>query len=197
MTRLDTQVIDLSGKFVIPGLINAHAHLFGDGKPTAYASASEAKLKLFVKLMDSRLGKRLLKARMRKNAITALNAGVTTLRTVGDLGYTDIELRDEIHNGKFLGPRLVVSGKGICVTGGHGWLMSHVVDNPWDGRKAVRDILRHGADLIKIFSTGGVMDSKRLGEAGRAQMTVEEISAICDEAHRARYKVDTHSKRTF
>jgi len=199
----DTQIpagareIDLAGKYAVPGLINAHAHLFGDGSPLAVASASESVMKLIFGLMNSRLGKVFLKKRMRRNAQTALNAGVTTIRTVGDFNYADVELRDAFEAGKLLGPRLLVSGKGICVTGGHGWYLSYVVDNPWDGRKAVRSALRHGADHIKILSTGGVMDAKRVGEAGRVQMTVEEIAAVCDEAHRAGYKVATHCESTL
>jgi imidazolonepropionase-like amidohydrolase len=63
-------------------------------------------------------------------------------------------------------------------------------------RKVVRKILRHGADLVKILSAGGVMDSKRLSEACRHQMTVDEIAAVCDEAHRASYKVATHCEST-
>jgi len=189
--------INLSGKYVIPGLINAHCHLFGEGRPRALLSAPESVLMFFVKLMNSRLASGYVKSLMRKNAQTALNAGVTTLRSVGDFNFYDVAVREEIETGKHPGPRLVVSGKGICVTGGHGWFISYVVDNPWDVRKAVRNILRHGADLIKILSTGGVMDSKRLGEAGRAQMTVEEISAACDEAHRAGYKVATHCESTL
>lgn len=191
------KVVDFTGKYVVPGLINAHVHLFGDGKPMALSSASEARLNLIKKLLGSRLGKAYLKARMKRNAQTALNAGVTTMRTAGDFEHLDIKLRDEINAGKCPGPRLVVAGRSICVTGGHGALMAHVVDNPWDGRKAVRDCLRHGSDVIKILSTGGVMDAKRLGEAGRAQMTVDEIAAICDEAHRGGYKVMTHCESTL
>lgn len=193
----DTRVVDLSGRYAIPGLINAHCHLFGDGRPRALIGAPESVLAFFVKVMNSRLGRGYMKSSMRKNAKTALNAGVTTLRTVGDFNYYDVQIRDDIEAGKFLGSRLVVSGKGICVTGGHGWFVSHVADNPWDVRKAVRDILRHRADLVKILSTGGVMDAKRLGEAGRAQMTVDEIAAACDEAHRAGYKVATHCESTL
>jgi imidazolonepropionase-like amidohydrolase len=193
----DFRVIDFGGKFIIPGLINAHCHLFGDGTPRALASAPESILQLFVKIMNSPLGRRYMKSSMRTNAKTALNAGVTTLRTVGDFNYYDVQIRDEIESGMFLGSRLLVSGKGICVTGGHGWFVSYISDNPWEARKAVRKILRHGADLVKILSTGGVMDSKRLGEAGRPQMTVEEIAAACDEAHRAGYKVATHCESTL
>lgn len=191
------RVVDLSGKYVIPGLINAHAHLFGDGKPMAMMSASERMLSLIKRLFASPLGKRLLKARMRRNAQTALNSGVTTIRTAGDFGYLDVAVRDQFLAGKSLGPRLLVAGRSICVTGGHGEMMAHIIDNPWDGRKAVRDCLRKGSDVIKILSTGGVMDAKRLGEAGRAQMTVEEIAAICDEAHRGGYRVMTHCESTL
>jgi imidazolonepropionase-like amidohydrolase len=193
----DCQVINLSGKYVVPGLINAHAHLFGDGKPKAMISASESRLQLIKNLLSSLPGKAFIKSRMKRNAQTALNAGVTTMRTAGDFANLDINLRDAINEGKFPGPRLITAGRSICVTGGHGALMAHVVDNPWDGRKAVRDCLRHGSDVIKILSTGGVMDAKRLGEAGRAQMTMEEISAICDEAHRGGYRVMTHCESTL
>jgi imidazolonepropionase-like amidohydrolase len=191
------RTVDLAGKYVVPGLINAHAHLFGDGKPMAMASASESRQAMMLKLLSTRAGKAFLKSRMKRNAQTALHSGVTTIRTAGDFGHLDIKLRDAFAEGKFPGPRLVAAGRSICVTGGHGALMAHVVDNPWDGRKAVRDCLRHGSDVIKILSTGGVMDSRRLGEAGRAQMTVEEISAICDEAHRGGYKVMTHCESTL
>jgi len=193
----DARVVDLAGKYVLPGLINAHAHLFGDGKPMALASASEGQLALIKKGLNSRIGGAFMVRRMRKNAQTALYSGVTTIRTAGDMGYLDVGIRDEIDAGKVTGPRLVVAGRSICVTGGHGELMAHIIDDPWAGRRAVRDCLRHGSDVIKILSTGGVMDAKRLGEAGRAQMTVEEISAICDEAHRAGYKVMTHCESTL
>jgi imidazolonepropionase-like amidohydrolase len=191
------RVVDLSGKYVIPGLINAHVHLLGDGKPMAILSASDRTKKWLVKLLGIWPAKAFAKSAMRKSAWTALNAGVTTMRCVSDFDYLDVELRKEIEAGKHPGPRLVVSGRSICVTGGHGALVAHVVDNPWDGRKAVRDCLRHGSDLIKILSTGGVMDSTRLGEAGRPQMTEEEIAAVCDEAHRAGYKVAAHCESTL
>ena len=193
----DCVVVNLSGKFVVPGLINAHVHLFGDGKPTALGSASEGMLALMKRFLSTRLGRAYMKRRMKRNAQTALNAGVTTMRTAGDFGHLDIAIRDDVAAGKYPGPRLVAAGRSICVTGGHGAMMAHVIDDPWAGRKAVRDSLRHGSDVIKILSTGGVMDAKRLGEAGRAQMTVEEIAAICDEAHRGSYKVMTHCESTL
>ncbi len=191
----DHQTIDLKGKYVIPGFINVHGHLFGTGAPIGLAGASDKAIGRIVKLMSGPL-RFLVKRRMRNNAQVMLHGGVTTARMAGDINYFDVAVRDEIEAGKFLGARLQVAGKMICVTGGHGAFIAHIADSPWEGRKAARDCLRNGSDVIKILSTGGVMDSRRLGEAGRPQMTVAEIEAVCDEAHRAGYKVMTHCQST-
>jgi imidazolonepropionase-like amidohydrolase len=133
---------------------------------------------------------------MKKNAINALNAGVTTLRTMSDPLYIDIKLRDQINDGKIIGPRLLCAGKGICITGGHGWAMAFVADSVPKIRKAVRQNLRMRVDHIKILSTGGVMDARKVGEAGRPQMTIEEIETACYEAHRGGLLVATHCEST-
>ncbi len=76
---------------------------------------------------------------MKKNVITALDSGVTTLRCVGDVLYKDVEIRNEINNSSYLGPNLIVSGYMISVTGGHGAPhVSIISDSPWEGRKCVR-----------------------------------------------------------
>ncbi|MHA1230159.1 MAG: amidohydrolase family protein, partial [Candidatus Helarchaeota archaeon] len=188
------KIIDLKDKFVIPGLINAHAHLTGDGKPRKITTKSEKEIKRLLWIARRWIGKKLIKMMMKRNLKNALNSGVTAIRALGDPYYYDLEIRDEIEKGKFLGPRLLVAGKALCITGGHGWYMAHVVDSPWEARKAVRENVRKGVDVIKLISTGGVMDSKRLGEAGRPQMTIEEISAACDEAHRAGLLVAAHAE---
>ncbi|MHA1269268.1 MAG: metal-dependent hydrolase family protein [Candidatus Helarchaeota archaeon] len=181
---------------MIPGLINAHAHLTGDGKPRKISKKSDRSLKRLLWIARRRLGKQIIKSMMRKNIKNALNAGVTTIRSLGDPYYYDLEVRDAIEKNKFIGPRLLVAGKGLCITGGHGWLMSHVVDSPWEARKAIRENISKGVDVIKLISTGGVMDSKKIGEAGRPQMTVDEIEAACNEAHRAGLKVAAHAEST-
>ncbi|TFG19999.1 MAG: amidohydrolase family protein [Promethearchaeota archaeon] len=192
----DYKIVDLNGKFVIPGLINVHCHFTANGEPMTAMQGSERKMKILQWFLRSKLGKRYVKKQMRTNIQAALNSGVTTIRNAGDPEYYDIEVKKEIDAGKIAGPRIVCAGRSICVTGGHGGVISHIIDGPWEGRKAVRDCLRHESDVIKILSTGGVTDSKKIGEAGRPQMTTEEIAAICDEAHRAGVKVMTHCEST-
>ncbi|MCG7376233.1 amidohydrolase family protein [Paenibacillus sp. ACRSA] len=189
--------MDLSGKYVMPGLINAHVHLFADGKPFSL-SVSEGMLQFaYNRILNTSFGRRILKKRMKSNALTALHAGVTTMRSVGEFFYTDVQLRDEINNAEFIGPNLLVSGFFLSVTGGHGApYLALVGDSPWEARRNVRINVKHGVDLIKICVTGGVTDAKMVGEAGRLQMTVEEVAAICDEAHKIGMRVAAHVEST-
>ncbi|QQZ63270.1 amidohydrolase family protein [Paenibacillus sonchi] len=191
------QVIDVEGKYVMPGLINAHVHLFADGKPFTL-SASEGLLDFaFRHMLDTRLGRSVLKKRMKRNALTALHSGVTTMRSVGEFLYTDVQLRDEIKANQFVGPNLLVSGYFLSVTGGHGApYLALVGDSPWEARKNVRINVKNGVDLIKICVTGGVTDAKTVGEAGRLQMTEEEVAAICEEAHKIGIRVAAHVEST-
>ncbi len=188
----DYRPVDLSGKYIVPGLINAHVHLMGDGRPKMPTVGKKAER--LVGFAQTRLGRRIFLKRMRDNLERALNSGTTTVRSVGDPFHYDIISRDRIENGEFIGPRLLVAGKGICASGGHGHLIFSVADSPWEGRKAVRLNVRQGVDLIKILNTGGVSDSRHLGEAGQVKMTLEEIRAICDEAHRAGLLVAAHAQ---
>jgi imidazolonepropionase-like amidohydrolase len=190
------KIVDLKDKYVLPGLINAHAHLFGDGSPTSPEQLKRTPDEN-LEYMKSSLGKHLIKETMKKNAMAALHAGVTTFRSVGDPFYYDIEVKNEIKNSPEVGPTMLCAGPMICITGGHGYkFISQAIDSPWEGRKKVREHIYNGTDLIKIANTGGVTDSKKIGEAGRAQMTYDEIAAICDEAHRAGYLVASYCQST-
>ncbi len=189
----DYKSIDISGKYVMPGLINAHVHLLASGKPMK-ASAGGASQDRLVKLAKTRLGNRLVDSMVKKHATAALNSGVTTMRCVGDISYSDVKLRDLINSGKTAGPRLIVSGPLICPTGGHGQALGVIADSPWEVRKLARKNIFEQVDLIKICSTGGVLDAKKLGDAGRLEMTLEEISAACEEAHKAGMMVASHTQ---
>ncbi len=185
--------IDLGGRYVLPGLINAHCHLFADGRPRAIAS-NERLLNAAFRAVGRWPFKELLKRKIRAQLQNALHAGVTTLRCLGDPWFIDVELRDELEREPGRGPRLWAAGMGIGVTGGHASILSTQGDSPWEMRRAVRKNLREGVDLIKLFTTGGAADSRRAGEAGRLQMTPEEIAAACDEAHRAGLRVASHTQ---
>lgn len=191
--------IDLHGQYVLPGFINAHCHLFSNGAPMKLATLMSENEELAVKLiglLNNFLGKRIILKRMQENARNALHSGVTTLRAVGDMAFLDVKLRKMIQRGEVVGPRLLVSGPLICPTGGHGSYMAHIADSPTEIKRAVRKNLREEVDWIKITSTGGVMDARKLGEAGQPQMTVEEIGAACEAAHHAGVMLATHCEST-
>ncbi len=187
--------VDLHGRYVMPGLINAHVHLLLSGKPMKAGVGGKSQDRA-IKLLDTGLGHRLVHAMVKRNAVTMLHSGLTTARALGDMFYSDVKLRDLIAEGKAEGPRLLVSGPIICVTGGHGGSLGNVADSPWEARKRVRENIHHQVDLIKICSTGGVSDARKVGEAGRLQMTLEEISAVCEEAHKAGFMVASHTQST-
>lgn len=187
--------IDLTGQFVAPGLINAHAHLFADGKPLPPILTDKSAERLVSFFFHSPAGRIMVKRRAKHNVATQLHSGVTTIRSLGDVAYEVVAVREEIAAGKYVGPRMLASGPLLAISGGHGTpTIALVSDNPWDARRNVRINLRKGVDVIKISATGGVTDARTVDEAGRPQMTEEEMAAICDEAHKAGAVVAAHAE---
>lgn len=184
-----------TGRFVLPGLINAHAHLFADGKPLPPILTSESAEQLVSTFFHSRFGRRMVTGRARRNVDTQLRSGVTTIRSLGDVAYEVVRVRDEIDGGEHVGPRLLPSGPLLAGTGGHGTpTIALVSDDPWSARRNVRTNLRKGVGAIKIAATGGVTDARAIGEAGRPQLTEAEMTAICEEAHTAGVLVAAHAQ---
>ena len=196
----DFDTVDLSGKFLMPGLINAHDHLmmFGDRDPHEPADFSNYAVEtpegVGEWIIRTYPLKRLIKAMMEDNARKALAGGVTTIRELATVESLDVDLRKDIENGKRIGPRILAAGTPLCITGGHGYQLGRIINGPIDAREAVREAIARGVDVIKITSTGGVADSRRIGEAGELQMTPEEIRAITDEAHRRNILVTAHAE---
>lgn len=172
--------LDLDGRTIAPGLMNAHAHICLDGTspdpetilrsetPAANAVRSAARLE------------------------RTLRMGVTAIRDVGAPWGVDVVLRQLVDADEIPGPRMVTCGQNICMTGGHGNWMGMEADGPDGVRHAVRTQIKRGALAIKLMSTGGMMTPGQ--KAGAPQFTVAEMAAACEEAHKAGFPVGAHAE---
>ena len=188
------EVIDLSKATVLPGLIDCHTHLGSradrynpiyDFKDTPFSHAFAATV----------------------NARKTLEAGFTSVRDVGSDPFLAVDLRNTINEGLIPGPRIVASGPGISITGGHGDLNNYspqtrvmmfpeernfqIADGVDQIRHTVRAQIKYGVDVIKILSTGGVLS--RGDSPGAAHYTLEELKAAADTAHMAGRKIAAHA----
>lgn len=177
----NAQEIDLKGAYLAPGLVNLHVHLCGSGKPTSAGAAGD----LIDKVVGNPIGMWYLRRIIKKHAQQQLASGVTTVRSVGDPGFADVDVRDAINAGKYQGPRLLTSGVGVTVPGGHGaGLFAHIAKTPEQAREIVRDCFARKCDLVKLFITGGVFDAEKEGEPGVLRISPEIAAAAVDEAHK-------------
>ena len=170
------RTLDLHGRTLMPGLFNCHVHITSNPDPRAQKPTSQAALTI----------------QAINNLALHLSSGVTYVRDVGSADFIDIELREAVNDGRVQGPDMQVSGRCICMTGGHGWNTGRQADGADECRKAAREMLRAGADWIKVMATGGVM-TKGV-EPGAEQLSVEEMTAIAEEAHKKGVRVCTHAQ---
>lgn len=184
----DAEIIDLGDMVILPGLIDMHVHLMGKATEHGYRRLQISHERAAITGVV--------------NARKTLMAGVTTARNVGAPSYSDVALRDAIAEGDVPGPRLFVSGPSIGITGGHcsdnnllpeeyGLVGEGVADGPWAARTKVRRHVKYGVDLIKTCSTGGVLSKGT--QVGAPQYTVEELTALTQEAHSHGRKVASHA----
>lgn len=182
----DATIIELPNATVLPGLIDAHTHI------TFNPSFGYETLGISVP-REALIGAH--------NARVTLEAGITTVRNVGARGYADVALRDAINAGDVPGPRMIVSGPALSITGGHcdndllPFEYHATSDGAADGIEAVqhktREIIKYGADVIKICATGGVLSKG--DDPNASQYTLEEMKAIVADAHRLGRKVAAHA----
>lgn len=169
------KVIAMTGKWLIPGLMNTHVHL-GLKLPGAAGDSLATETDPEEAL------------RMAGNARLSLLSGVTTLRLVGEDHGTDFALRKAIDGGEVIGPRIKTAGEVIIPTGGHG---SMEADGPYGFAHAVREQIKSGADWIKIAISGGISDTH--GSISAAPMTDEEMATLIEVAHRNGVRVTAHN----
>lgn len=184
------EVIDLGEKYIMPGLINMHVHLAGNGKPQKKQRDNE---KLVRTLMGTALSRAIAYKVVCGFAKDELMSGVTTIRTVGGLGDFDTRLRDEIAEGKKVGPRILAANQGISVPGGHmAGSVAVAADSVDAALKQLSVAEQQKVDLIKLMITGGVLDAKEKGVPGELKMPPEMVRAVCEQAHKKGYLVSAH-----
>jgi imidazolonepropionase-like amidohydrolase len=186
-TSGDDTTIDLPDATLLPGLIDMHTHLTFDLNSLGYSG-----------LGISTAREALHGAR---NAKRTLEAGFTTVRNLGAFDYSDIALRDAINDGDVIGPRIVASGPALGITGGHcdenllppafHFQGGGVADGVEAVQHKVREVIKYGADVIKICATGGVLSKG--DDPNASQFTLEEMKAIVADAHRLGRKVAAHA----
>ncbi len=173
-----TEVVDLGDATLLPGLIDAHVHLVWG------ASAEPHEL-------VARESHALTALRCARNAALHLQAGVTTVRDVGATGGLSVDVARAVELGVLPGPRVVAAGRVIAMTGGHAWFLGREADGADEVRRAVREEMKEGATCIKLMASGGIYGHAE--EPGSPQLTVEEMCAGVEEAHKADRKVAAHA----
>ena len=185
----EVTVINLKDQFVLPGLMDMHVHLQGQLGP----KNDSERLKM---------SKQQMEMRSVMYGMRTLLAGFTTVRDAGSSSQEMYALRDGINNGWVDGPRIIAAG-GVGITGGHAdisgvspelmdvFTSENVCNGPYDCRRATRNVIKYGADWIKITSTGGVLTDRATGTG--QQMEADELKEVVLAAKRMGRKVASHA----
>lgn len=171
-------VTDLEGAYIMPGLIDCHVHVFNDatGKRNFFKNSEN-----HVAVIATAI----------KNLESLLRSGITYIRDLGAMRGFDVQLRELVKEGFILGPDIKCCGQFITMTGGHMYPMGREADGVEEVRKAARESIKMGADVIKLAASGGVITAGN--DINAYQFNVDELKAAVIEGHKANKKVATHS----
>lgn len=189
-TEASARRINMNGATLLPGLSDSHVHLTGRSDVHGYRRLTISTPRAAISGVA--------------NAKKTLRAGFTTVRNLGAPGFADVDLMTAINEGEVPGPRIIPAGRSIGITGGHcdSNLLPYeyrdssggVADGPWAVRQKVRENNKYGAQVIKFCGTGGVLSKGT--KIGAQQFSLEEMTAIVDEAHLLGLKVAVHAHGT-
>jgi len=157
---------DATGAVVAPGLIDAHVHVMLDGRPDVATAVADSDYTASYRAAG--------------NLRDALEAGVTTVRDLGSRGTLALDAGEAVAAGDIPGPRVLACGRNVIMTGGHGNWFGREADGPAEVRKAAREQLAHGADVLKCMATGGVLTEGAV--TGAPELTPDELAAFTDAA---------------
>jgi imidazolonepropionase-like amidohydrolase len=174
----NVEVVDLGDATLLPGLIDAHVHLVWSASAEPHEVVERESRALTVLRCGANIG-------------LHLSAGVTTVRDVGATDGLSVDVARAVELGVIPGPRVVAAGRAIAMTGGHGWFIGREADGAEAVRRAAREEMKAGATCIKLMASGGVYGHAE--EPGSPQLTVEEMKAGVEEAHKAGRKVAAHA----
>lgn len=187
-------IVDLEGKYILPGLINMHVHLAGNG---AHSGKQKDNKKTVDFLFSNPVTRAIAYQMVCNFAKLELYGGVTTIRTVGGLKDLDTRLRNEIKAGKKTGPTILAANEGITVEGGHmAGSVARVAKNNEEAKHFVEASYAQGVDLVKLMVTGGVLDAKEKGVPGEMKMPEDMIQTICKKAHQLGLLTSAHVEST-
>ncbi|WP_297887808.1 amidohydrolase family protein [uncultured Halorubrum sp.] len=158
--------VDVDGRVVAPGLIDAHVHVMMDGRPDVSTAVSDSDYAASY--------------RAASNLAAAVEAGVTTVRDLGSRGTLALDAGEAVAAGDIDGARVLACGRNVIMTGGHGNWFGREADGPAEVRKAAREQLKAGADVLKCMATGGVLTEGAV--TGAPELTPEELAAFTDAA---------------